>query len=482
MTNKEGKFKFGWAAAFHDYLFKRTLSYEKTKTFLKMLNPSIYEWWKHEEKKMTEPVQNIINAGNWWSFADMTSHYTRANNLWFNKGKCFTGKNLQKFLNDTGLPKIRCPAGCCIHIDSPDKMSILSIKHYMASFIDDFKSYDGANKDYFKCKRLDWDEVIKNCGVSYQPAFVISEEHGYCVLTCNAKEHAMNRNYIHAPPSAVLEQATMVPIKEAPMHLTANTVNSGRKHEFNTSFDTATMTGTRSGLSTVNIALDPITCVGTHGETPDMREMQGVMCHERTDCLNIVKQNYDKDYCKFSEDYKNVYDNLSQEKKNKIKRSKTIGSYIDFEDKCQRVMACFKIISEHEKGGRISQNNLLDCLSFVRNSYIAEDGIKRSHPAIIFSMKFENKHQYSSLFLLSILANNRKIHRDYVQERWKKGNIESTEIDIYKGIRDMLSRAVTGMKAKNQGKYISAITQGLLDFDIAVENNEMDIDELIEGM
>ena len=112
----------------------------------------------------------------------------------------------------------------------------------------------------------------------------------------------------------------------------------------------------------------------------------------------------------------------------------------------------------------------------------AEDGIKRSHPAIIFSMKFENKHQYSSLFLLTILANNRKIHRDYVQERWKKGNIESTEIDIYKGIRDMLSRAVTGMKAKNQGKYISAITQGLLDFDIAVENNEMDIDELIEGM
>ena len=460
-------FNDGWPVIFYRFLFKKKLQYHETKEIMKIMHPHFLSWWSHGINEMRPDVKKVIEEGNWWTFGDLSEEYHLVKDMWINKDKVFTERKLFAMLERTALKRYRCPTGCTNCVDSPDRMNLLSLKHHLACIIEGFNSY-GADKKQLLGARPDWTNAVEQCGIYYHPAVVIDPDQGICILTCPSSEHRLDVAYIHVPPPSILEHGMSRTFKETPMHLTANVASQGKVHENNISFNTYTMRGNQVGLSTFNISKDVDESVPMNEE---MCQMSGVICHEREDCLNLMREKFDTSLNNYSKESLDAYEGLAESVKEKVKQCKLNATFVDFEDKCARTKACFEIMHDSSKGEAVQYNSLQDCLSIVRKTYDTNSDVRRSHRPFTFDMNYKDKDEILSGILLTIMSNNRKIHRNYVTNLGKKQEKRKKYSALYNGLRTMLNSAVTQIKRKNKRKLMSTISKEITKDFIEMNRN-----------
>ena len=195
--------------------------------------------------------------------------------------------------------------------------------------------------------------------------------------------------------------------------------------------------------------------------TNEMIEMSAVACHEREDCMNKLKELSASSNTDYSESAKTKYKNIPEIKKEKINKSKMTGTLIDFEDKCQKTQACFAVLSSLDKENTVKYNNIRDCISILRRPYDVNDESRRSHSPIIFPNTNKDKGDILCNMLLTIIANNRKIHRDYVSCLWRNSTGEGNESSVYSSIRKLLINGITHTMMKCKKSDVTSISEEL---------------------
>ena len=63
--------------------------------------------------------------------------------------------------------------------------------------------------------------------------------------------------------------------------------------------------------------------------------------------------------------------------------------------------------------------------------------------------------------LLTVIANSRKIHRDYVSWLWKNNNSDGTERSVYTSIRRLLNNSITHTTMNHKKNDITSICEEL---------------------
>ena len=179
--------------------------------------------------------------------------------------------NLKSGMDETGFPSIRCPVGCFDHVENvldkdEEYYNFVPFQHFMAKFVPtEARAFDMKER---QCNifKPDWPKPVLHLDKYVNPSIYLHPVMGLTILMC--PDHDSSQEFLHIPVNPFKgSHSTPVDNLAAPVNVM---VNAGRRkggtgprgdygekvQKKNTHYDTVTLLGSNSGVSTFYMAPD----------------------------------------------------------------------------------------------------------------------------------------------------------------------------------------------------------------------------------
>jgi len=169
--------------------------------------------------------------------------------LQYAQRKSATESDFVKLMDETCMPCVKCPAGCCQYVEKCDPLPLnrfLAWKFGISIFGGDCKLLSGA--------RTDWPMSSVLLGkFPVTPGMTVTEN-GLCMLLCDFHGGNLRKAIVHVPLHPVLEDlgSQMLDI-DAAAYLSPNTIHEGRMGRWTNSSHVLNAIGSHAGISPSSI-------------------------------------------------------------------------------------------------------------------------------------------------------------------------------------------------------------------------------------
>ena len=179
------------------------------------------------------------------------------------------GAALKATLDTEAIPRIRCPWGCWEFLE---QCELLPFNHVISQIWTPFKAFLSGSKNKFQGTLLDYRKTEKFLNkFVIQPACVVEEEKGLCVLVCSKHCNGSSVQYLHLPQQPILKNVSPIESDNlGAVQQNLRTVKTGRvcfnTHSGHLLHETATFNGLYTSTLTCDSHLNPPSSMQTLSE------------------------------------------------------------------------------------------------------------------------------------------------------------------------------------------------------------------------